>query len=1473
VLGIAGVAVLGWISLQSRQSMHMFTAQVMGDTPYCGNNIRETGEQCDSGYAWGRIEGCGINQVCQRCQCVTLTSANQHCIGTACYAGVNNCPSGTPACDVTCACSAIWWPHCGDARCMSFEQGAGGRIIHPSATGPIQNRVEGFGMDIVPMGDLDADQIPDVVVLATGNGTPFVSGTIHVIYMNRNGTAKRIDPLPYVPERQGLAPLKLAYAMESVGDIDSNGVPDLALYAWTGTYTEGDYGNDEEIRILRLQRTAEGVSVLADRANPEPQEQARQGYGYDLAYLGNGRLAAYLGRGDSFDEAVGIFQISSNGNIAQIGTVQGVSGGNVLGAPGDLNGDGANDLLWNRTVAFLSQDGTSVLSQQTIAFGSPYFNDGFIHSNPWGDTDGNGVPDLLLGMVSQQGKYENIGIVGKVLLERTSGNPPLRVKSSQIMYSPEQPARFGGAFGRAAANVGDIDGDGQPDIMIGSPETFFCVDGTQVHGCSGTHPGAVWVYLSGAGVPICTADCGSAPISPSSSSAPIPPSSSSVPIPPSSSSVPIIPSSSSQAAVCGDGRFAATKQCEPSGMLQTLPTNGIPDAVRAGDFNADGNADLVTLNLSPNRTGSINVFLGAGDGSFSPGANYQVGNVQSVFQAADAQGDGKLDLLLGATHIMRGNGDGTFQPVSSLLPQGADVAVGDFNEDGRPDIFTTTVSSPNSPHVEQLFAGQAGGGFAAGVTVAEFPHPWSNIVTADFDADGHLDVAYLPTGNSNDPPGLTANFTVQILYGNGNGAFISVPLTLSSWTSGATGLWMADINGDGRSDLYMDGNGNVGPFWLNNGNRTFEAKNNYMGNLNDPAALIDVDGDGKADVITGGRTASPTIEIHKGNGDGSFVQSPLYSFGVTYPLWHSEGNIAQADFDHDGRLDFAIARTSIADAGANFIIVQISPCAPGQTCSSSCQCIGTPIPPSSSSRSSSRSSSSTSHSSSASSVSSMTIASSSASHGVNALCGNGLQEGTEQCEAGIPCYTGLVCMNCLCIFPPSSSAAPPSSTSSDGFAQVTCGNSTLEEYEQCEQGFDFCPPDFLCDYTSCFCLPSGMFSSASSAGVSVGSQPLCGNGVLEVTEQCDTGNPCPGGDFCTIACMCESRGGPVPVAPSTVVRCGDGILGAGEQCESGMPCSDGAFCTTSCLCLRSETVSLCGNGVLNLREECDDGNTENGDGCDRSCRREAAVFAQTCGNGELEGGEQCELNSLCPRPGDQCLNCQCRAVSESACGNGVLEFPEECETTAACAGLSHFCASCRCVPFVCGDNVRDLGEECDDGNTASGDGCSATCQRETINLIASQAICGNGLIERDEECDDGNTVSEDGCSAVCQREVLPPRLELTLLPEQPASSSVAFQPVSSAPAVTVPVRTGPTPKRAVSSVPAFFPAAPVPSALAPSILATTIVQPPSWQPYASVVPYAPPTGPVGATGPASVAAMAAGAAAGWAWMRRRKNRR
>jgi fibro-slime domain-containing protein len=124
------------------------------------------------------------------------------------------------------------------------------------------------------------------------------------------------------------------------------------------------------------------------------------------------------------------------------------------------------------------------------------------------------------------------------------------------------------------------------------------------------------------------------------------------------------------------------------------------------------------------------------------------------------------------------------------------------------------------------------------------------------------------------------------------------------------------------------------------------------------------------------------------------------------------------------------------------------------------------------------------------------------------------------------------------------------------------------------------------------------------------------------------------------------------------------------------------------------------------------------------------------------------------------------------CGDGVLTDDEACDdgNTASDDGCAGDCLtitsgySCAipgqpCRPIArCGDGLVAASEQCDDGNAASGDGCSERCKVELGSQCSGEpsvcipAECGNGVVEGAEACDDGNTTPFDGCSSLCLRE-------------------------------------------------------------------------------------------------------------------------
>lgn len=166
-------------------------------------------------------------------------------------------------------------------------------------------------------------------------------------------------------------------------------------------------------------------------------------------------------------------------------------------------------------------------------------------------------------------------------------------------------------------------------------------------------------------------------------------------------------------------------------------------------------------------------------------------------------------------------------------------------------------------------------------------------------------------------------------------------------------------------------------------------------------------------------------------------------------------------------------------------------------------------------------------------------------------------------------------------------------------------------------------------------------------------------------------------------------------------ECGDGVVDADEECDTG---GESATCDADC------TAPVCGDGVINAAagEACDDGNTAADDGCDAECQVEDNVPPPVCGNGTVESGEQCDDGNT--TAGDGC-DASCRLENQQpVCGDGSIDAGEACDT----GGESATCDA-DCTLVQCGDGTRNAtaGEECDDGNTAPGDGCDASCQVET----------------------------------------------------------------------------------------------------------------------------------------------------------------
>src|SRR5579859_1122749 len=167
-----------------------------------------------------------------------------------------------------------------------------------------------------------------------------------------------------------------------------------------------------------------------------------------------------------------------------------------------------------------------------------------------------------------------------------------------------------------------------------------------------------------------------------------------------------------------------------------------PIGIAKGDFNRDGNLDVVVANFNSN---SLSVYLGNGDGTFLPASTIAVGGLPISIAVADFGGDGNLDLAVAledskAFQLLLGKGDGTFgAPITIPVPMVANgviakIVAADFNDDGKPDLAVAGSGGV------RLFLNNASGAFSPGLLIVGIA---SDVVVADLNGDGHQDLVYM----------------------------------------------------------------------------------------------------------------------------------------------------------------------------------------------------------------------------------------------------------------------------------------------------------------------------------------------------------------------------------------------------------------------------------------------------------------------------------------------------------------------------------------------------------------------------------------------------------------------------------------------------------------------------------------------------------------------------------------------------------
>ena len=254
----------------------------------------------------------------------------------------------------------------------------------------------------------------------------------------------------------------------------------------------------------------------------------------------------------------------------------------------------------------------------------------------------------------------------------------------------------------------------------------------------------------------------------------------------------------------GDGTFG------DGSVRFLLPAVQVAD-VATGDFNGDGRADLVLVEGNDSqRPGAVHLALGAGDGKFATPfyAGQFEGGIQGRLHVADFNGDGQLDIALSGAGSQRGiiailigllRSNGQFDkqqtlrnPYADLKP--VDVAAGDINGDGRADLAVALGDGS-----VRVALGNGLGGFADAALLPAVRGVF--VALGDVNGDGLRDVVAADGDGS----------VFVALAGGEKGLLLPAVRTAAPLLPAVQrGLHLADVNGDGKSDLlYGDWAGGV----------------------------------------------------------------------------------------------------------------------------------------------------------------------------------------------------------------------------------------------------------------------------------------------------------------------------------------------------------------------------------------------------------------------------------------------------------------------------------------------------------------------------------------------------------------------------------------------------------------------------------------------------------------------------------------
>jgi hypothetical protein len=288
------------------------------------------------------------------------------------------------------------------------------------------------------------------------------------------------------------------------------------------------------------------------------------------------------------------------------------------------------------------------------------------------------------------------------------------------------------------------------------------------------------------------------------------------------------------------------------------------------------------------------------DPIFAEPGNPEVSNEALDVAVGDFNRDGKQDLAIakynGNVSIVFGDGMGHFTDLRSFTvnSEAASVAVGDLNGDGKEDLVVANRSSGRV----SICLGDGMGNFGyVPIFLGVNTNP-SCVKIGDFNGDGKPDLAVSKIAFGNN---------VLILLGDGTGQFAFGP-TFHAGTS-VVSLVVGDFNRDGKQDLATSNSSSDDvSIFLGNGMGGFgPATNLAVGDGPRTIVIGDFNGDGKQDLATANYNSND-VSVLLGDGMGSFAAA------LNFPAADMPHGLAVGDFNNDNKEDLAVTQYDLAHA-------------------------------------------------------------------------------------------------------------------------------------------------------------------------------------------------------------------------------------------------------------------------------------------------------------------------------------------------------------------------------------------------------------------------------------------------------------------------------------------------------------------------------------------------------------------------------